>query len=184
MESKKSAGRELSHREMWKQSHCRKGSRPLDNLSNLLVEDVDLEDIDLEGDIQEENLNWVDDRAPETLAKYEGYLVKKYGKEHSKHPKLDRELWSRAAGGKMKGKVYGLSNDCDPYVNGRQNAEIEKLNAVITEHVKEKEKERLNRIIEELVVEKEKDCWVWSLIWGSRPYWALHGLGLTWKLSY
>ncbi|KAI3712515.1 hypothetical protein L1987_71073 [Smallanthus sonchifolius] len=81
------AGRELSHREMWKQSHCRKGSRPLDNLSNLLVEDVDLE-----GDIQEENLNWVDDRAPKTLAKYEGYLVKKYGKEHSLTENCGHEL--------------------------------------------------------------------------------------------
>ncbi|KAI3797358.1 hypothetical protein L1987_32614 [Smallanthus sonchifolius] len=80
-------GRELSHREMWKQSHCKIGSRPLDkdlSCSSSLVENIDLEDVDLEGNIQEENLNWVDNRAPETLAKYEGYLMKKYGKERNK----------------------------------------------------------------------------------------------------
>ncbi|KAJ0596015.1 putative transposase, Ptta/En/Spm, plant [Helianthus annuus] len=57
-------GRELTIREAYKQSHCRKGSRPLDkdlSCSNSLILDVDSE-----GDAQEENLVWVDARAEET----------------------------------------------------------------------------------------------------------------------
>ncbi|KAD4179982.1 hypothetical protein E3N88_28573 [Mikania micrantha] len=96
-------GRELQPHEMWKQSHCRKGSRPLDkdlSCSSSLVSDVDSEE-----NIEEENLVWVDDRAKETWDKYDGYLVEKYGDERGKHPKFDKDLWSRAAGGKNKEKV-------------------------------------------------------------------------------
>ncbi|KAD6796309.1 hypothetical protein E3N88_07205 [Mikania micrantha] len=68
-------GRELQPHEMWKQSHCRKGSRPLDKdltYSSSLVSNVDLEE-----NIEKENLVWVDDRAKETWDKNDGYLVKK-----------------------------------------------------------------------------------------------------------
>ncbi|XP_076912541.1 uncharacterized protein LOC143570905 [Bidens hawaiensis] len=145
-------GRELTTHEMWKQSHCRKGSRPLDkDLSNSLVSEDDSE-----GSFEEENLNWVDDRAKETWVNYNGYVVEKYGEEHSE---LDKDSWSRAVGGVKRGKLYGLSNVSGTRVHVRQDPEIEKLNLVIKELVKEKEdeKERLNGIIAELVAEKEKD---------------------------
>ncbi|XP_035832469.1 uncharacterized protein LOC110909152 isoform X4 [Helianthus annuus] len=149
-------GRELTIREAYKQSHCRKGSRPLDkdlSCSNSLILDVDSE-----GDAQEENLVWVDARAEETWVKYEGFLEEKYGKERNKHPKFDKDLWSRAEG-KHKGKGYGLGNDSDPCVHRREDPEIEKLNLVIKELVKEKdeEKERFNGIIAGLLADKEKD---------------------------
>ncbi|KAI7726949.1 hypothetical protein M8C21_011374, partial [Ambrosia artemisiifolia] len=111
-------GRELSAHEMWKQSHCKKGSRPLDKdpscSSSLLL------DLDSEGDVQAENLVWVDDRAEETWVKYDGLLVEKYGIERSKYPKFDEDLWSRAVG-KNKGKVYGLGSVSDPCVHDRED---------------------------------------------------------------
>ncbi|KAK1424493.1 hypothetical protein QVD17_19823 [Tagetes erecta] len=76
-------GREHSHIEMWKQSHCKKGSRPLDKDLSLLVEEVDFEDVDLDENIEEENLDWDDDRARETWE----CLVNKYEKEQCRHPK-------------------------------------------------------------------------------------------------
>ncbi|KAL8205318.1 hypothetical protein R6Q57_008869 [Mikania cordata] len=87
------------------------------------------------------------------MVKYDGYLVEKYGDECSNHPKYDEVLWSRAAGGKNKRKVYGLS--CINDLNALEN---EKLNEIIKEILKEKEeeKERLNGIIAELETEKEK----------------------------
>ncbi|KAK1423522.1 hypothetical protein QVD17_18826 [Tagetes erecta] len=119
-------GRELSHIEMWKQSHCKKGSRPLDKDLSLLVEEVDFEDVDLDENIEEENLDWVDDRARETWVKYKECLVNKYGKEQCKHPKsVDKDLWIQASGGIKKGKVYGLSNVSDSYTHGRQNPEFD-----------------------------------------------------------
>ncbi|KAI7746142.1 hypothetical protein M8C21_031832, partial [Ambrosia artemisiifolia] len=100
-------GRELSAHEMWKQSHCRKGSRPLDK--HLSGSNSLLLDVDSEGD-DEENLVWVDDGAKETWVKYNGYVVEKYGNEHREHPKFDDDLWYRASGVKNKEKVYGLGN--------------------------------------------------------------------------
>ncbi|KAL8209252.1 hypothetical protein R6Q57_008664 [Mikania cordata] len=108
--------------EMWKQSHFRKGSRPLDkdvSCSSLLVSDVDSEE-----NIEEENLVWVDDRGEETWDKYDGYLVEKYGDERGKRPKFDKDLWSRAAGSKNKGKVYGLSSVNDSKTLGRKDPEV------------------------------------------------------------
>ncbi|MFS7889503.1 hypothetical protein Hanom_Chr00s000004g01607751 [Helianthus anomalus] len=104
---------------MWKQTHCRKGSRPLDkdpSGSSSLVSDVDSE-----GNIREENLVWVDDRAEETWARYEEYLVEKYKDEP---PKFDQDLWKQAAGGMKKGKVYGLGIVTDPYVHGKQDPKV------------------------------------------------------------
>ncbi|KAL8193697.1 hypothetical protein R6Q57_026389 [Mikania cordata] len=75
---------------MWKQSHCRKGSRPLDkdlSCSSSLVSYVYSKE-----NIEEENLVWVDDRAKKTWDKYDGYLVEKYGDERSNHPKFDEDL--------------------------------------------------------------------------------------------
>ncbi|KAD6796764.1 hypothetical protein E3N88_07660 [Mikania micrantha] len=115
-------GRELQPHEMWKQSHCQKGSRPLDkdlSCSSSLVSDVDSEE-----NIEEENLVWVDDRANETWDEYDGYLVEKYGDGRGKHPKFDKDLWSRAAGGKNKGKVYGLSSVNDSNTLGRKDLEV------------------------------------------------------------
>ncbi|KAM0014765.1 hypothetical protein Hdeb2414_s0033g00718091 [Helianthus debilis subsp. tardiflorus] len=94
--------------------------------------------------------------------KYEGYLLEKYGEESSQYRELDKELWYRASGGKKRGKVYGLSNlknDFNVQHHGKQDQEIERLNVIIQDIVKEKEeeKERLNDIIAGLMVEKEKD---------------------------
>ncbi|XP_035838044.1 uncharacterized protein LOC118485728 [Helianthus annuus] len=94
--------------------------------------------------------------------KYEGYLLEKYGEESSQHRELDKELWYEASGGKKRGKVYGLSNvknDFNVQHHGKQGQEIERLNVIIQDIVKEKEeeKEMLNDIIAGLVVEKEKD---------------------------
>ncbi|XP_076924188.1 uncharacterized protein LOC143586547 [Bidens hawaiensis] len=131
----KTLGRELTTHEMWKQSHCRKGSRPLDkDLSSLLVSGDDSE-----GSVQGKSLNWVDNRA-ETWVNYNGYVVEKYGDDRSMHPKFDEDLWSRATGGIKKGKMYGLTNVSGSRVHGRQDAEIEKLHLVIKELVKEKMK--------------------------------------------
>ncbi|MFS7971592.1 hypothetical protein Hanom_Chr09g00834681 [Helianthus anomalus] len=149
---------------MWKQTRHRKGNRPFDKdldcrssiVENVDLEDVDLEDNELEGNLQEKKLAWVEDRAQETL-KYEGYLMEKYGEDCIQQSIFDQSLWFQAAKGKKKGKVYGLSNFSDPYVCDREDHEIERLNVIIQEIVKEKEeKERLNRIIAGLVMEKRK----------------------------
>ncbi|MFS8009922.1 hypothetical protein Hanom_Chr14g01290991 [Helianthus anomalus] len=93
-----------------------------------------------------------------TEVKYEGYLLEKYGEESSQHRELEKELWYRASGGKKRGKVYGLSNlknDFNVQHHGKQDQEIERLNVIIQDIVKEKEeKERLNDIIAGLMVEK------------------------------
>ncbi|KAJ0741524.1 hypothetical protein HanOQP8_Chr06g0229031 [Helianthus annuus] len=117
---------------MWKQTHLRKGNRPFDKdldcrssiVENVDLEDVDLEDNELEGNLQEKKLAWVDDRAQETLEKYEGYLMEKYGEDCIQQSIFDQGLWFRAAGGKKKGKVYGLSNFSDPYVRDREDHEV------------------------------------------------------------
>ncbi|KAL8234175.1 hypothetical protein R6Q59_020275 [Mikania micrantha] len=67
--------------EMWKQSHCRKGSKLFDkdlNSSSSLVSDIDSDE-----NIEEENLLWVDDRF-----KYDGHLVEKYGVNIATTPNL------------------------------------------------------------------------------------------------
>ncbi|KAL8267854.1 hypothetical protein R6Q59_001652 [Mikania micrantha] len=90
------------------------------------------------------------------MDKYDGYLVEKCGDERSKHLRFDEDLWSRAAGSKNKGKVYGLSNVNDFNTLGKKDPKNEKLNEIIKEILKEKEeKERLNGIIAELDAEKE-----------------------------
>lgn len=53
--------------------------------------------------------------------KYDGYLVEKYGDEP---PKFDQGLWSRAAGGVKRGKVYGLGIVSEQYVDGQQDREV------------------------------------------------------------
>ncbi|KAI3827982.1 hypothetical protein L1987_02071 [Smallanthus sonchifolius] len=101
---------------------------------------------------------------------YEGYLEEKYGNDASKHLEFDPDLWSRAVGGKNEGKIYGLSNVGDPLglITGTPSTlcssttyvhEIQKLNGITEELVKDKEedKERLNGVIEDLVKEKERD---------------------------
>ncbi|KAL8246244.1 hypothetical protein R6Q59_007460 [Mikania micrantha] len=115
-------GRERQPHEMWKQSHCRKGSRPLDK--DLSSSSSHVSDVDSEENIEEDNLVWVDERAKETWVKYDEYLVDKYGDERSNHPKFNEVLWSRAAGGKNKRKVYGLSCVNDSNAHGRQNHEV------------------------------------------------------------
>ncbi|KAD4178452.1 hypothetical protein E3N88_27043 [Mikania micrantha] len=107
---------------MWKQSHCRKGSKPLDK--DLSSSSLHVSDADSEENIEEENLVWVDERANETWVKYDGYLVEKYGDERSNHPKFDEVLWSGAAAGNNKRKVYGLSCVNDSNAHGRQNPEV------------------------------------------------------------
>ncbi|KAK1416106.1 hypothetical protein QVD17_31894 [Tagetes erecta] len=151
-------GREPTTREMWMQSHCRKGSRPLDKyLSSRSSQELNS---DSEGDVQEENIEWVDQISKETLDKYEGYFFEKYGKESSKDAKFDNDLWSRASGIKNTRKVNGFSNVSEPYIHGKHDPEIEKCYEVINELVKEKEeekeeKERLKGVIAELVTENE-----------------------------
>ncbi|KAL8234117.1 hypothetical protein R6Q59_020217 [Mikania micrantha] len=131
----KKLGRDISWEEIWRQSHCKKGKRPLDKLSEEI---------------------------------YKGYLVEKYGEDDSQHPRFDEPLWSRASqetGGKNKGKLYGLSNISDPlgFITGtqstscdssscgheRQDSDIQRLNKIIEELVKEKESEKTEK-------EKEK----------------------------
>ncbi|KAL8230131.1 hypothetical protein R6Q59_000543 [Mikania micrantha] len=157
----KKFGHETLFRDMWMQSRCRKGSRPLDKVSecnspvvNVFDEETD-EGIDSEENVQEQNLNWVDERSSETWKIYEGYLVEKYGDDESKHPEYDSDLWFRATGGKNKGKLYGFSNVSDPQAlltgtpstscssttvaPSKNDSEIQRLNGVINELVKEKE---------------------------------------------
>ncbi|KAJ0478773.1 putative transposase, Ptta/En/Spm, plant [Helianthus annuus] len=149
-------GREPAHSEMWKQTHLRKGSRPFDKdldcsssvVENVDLEDVDLEGVELEGNVQEKKSAWVDDRAHDTWVKYEGLLLEKYGEESSQHRELDKELWYRAAGGKKRGKVYGLSNlknDFNVQHHGKQDQEIERLNVIIAGLVVEKEKDKAEK---------------------------------------
>ncbi|KAL8188542.1 hypothetical protein R6Q57_029830 [Mikania cordata] len=114
--------------EMWKQSHCRKGSRPLDkdlSSSSSLVSDVDLDE-----NIEEENPVWVDDRAKETWVKYDGYLVEKYWDERSNHPKFD-EL-----------------NEIIKEILKEKEEEVEKeiLNEIIAELEARKEKHKAEKV--------------------------------------
>ncbi|KAK9080500.1 hypothetical protein SSX86_000258 [Deinandra increscens subsp. villosa] len=141
-------GRDLLPHEMWKQAHCRKGSRPLDKV--LLLEG----NVDLEGNVEGQNLMWDSDSAKETWDKYAGYIVEKYGDYSNRY---DEELWEQASEDNNKGKLYGLSNASDPSIQGRQDPEIEKLNEVIKDLVRENEaeKERLNGRITELMTENE-----------------------------
>ncbi|KAL8216110.1 hypothetical protein R6Q57_022947 [Mikania cordata] len=68
--------------------------------------------------------------------------------ERNNHPKFDEVMWSRAADGMNKRKVYGLSCVNDSNAHDRQNPK---------EIPEEKEeKERLNGVIAELEAEKEK----------------------------
>ncbi|KAD6454074.1 hypothetical protein E3N88_08780 [Mikania micrantha] len=103
---------------MWKQSHCRKGSRPLDK--DLSSSSSHVSDVDSEENIKEENLVWVDERAKETWVKYDGYLVEKYGNERSNHPKFDEVSWSRAVGGihslGFQNKVFDLEFSIEYWV--------------------------------------------------------------------
>ncbi|KAK1440902.1 hypothetical protein QVD17_06735 [Tagetes erecta] len=78
----------------------------------------------------------------ETLDKYEGYFVEKYGKASSKDAKFDSDLWSRASGIKNTRKVNGYSNVSEPYIHGKHDPEIEKGYEVINELVKDKEEEQ------------------------------------------
>ncbi|KAD7117249.1 hypothetical protein E3N88_04517 [Mikania micrantha] len=89
----------------------RNGSMPLDKEVSCTSQ---VSYFDSEDNVEEKNLVWVNDKAKETWDKYDGYLVKKYGDECNNHPKFDEDLWSQAAGGKNKGKMYGLSNISDP----------------------------------------------------------------------
>ncbi|KAF5819060.1 hypothetical protein HanXRQr2_Chr02g0073341 [Helianthus annuus] len=82
------------------------------------------------------------------IVKYEGLLLEKYGEESSQHRELDKELWYRAAGGKKRGKVYGLSNlknDFNVQHHGKQDQEIERLNVIIAGLVVEKEKDKAEK---------------------------------------
>ncbi|KAM0036735.1 putative Transposase-associated domain-containing protein [Helianthus debilis subsp. tardiflorus] len=93
----------------------------------------------------------------ETWSEHGGnFVVEKYKDEP---PKFDQDLWKQATGGMKKGKVYGLGIVTDPYVHGKQDPEIEKLNEIIKELVKEKEedKERFNGIIGGLVAQMERE---------------------------
>ncbi|KAL8252137.1 hypothetical protein R6Q59_035830 [Mikania micrantha] len=78
---------------------------------------------------------------PEKPDKYGGYLLGKYGDEHSNHPKFDEDLLSRAVGGKNKGKVYGLSSVIDFNTVGKKDKN-EKLKEIIKEILKEQEKKK------------------------------------------
>ncbi|KAL8258996.1 hypothetical protein R6Q59_026949 [Mikania micrantha] len=165
-EKEKKLGRDISWEEICRQSHCKKGKRPLDKLSE--VGSLIIDDLDLEEDVQQQKDEWVDQRSYDTVEIYKGYLVEKYGEDDSQHPRFDEPLWSRASqatGGKNKGKLYGLSNISDPlgFITGtqstscnssscgheRQDSEIQRLNKIIEELVKEKESEK---------VEKEKEA--------------------------
>ncbi|KAL8268013.1 hypothetical protein R6Q59_001811 [Mikania micrantha] len=112
----KKLGRDISWEEMWRQSHCKKGKRPLDKLSE--VGSPIINDLDLEEDVQQHRNEWVDERSYDTFEIYKGYLVEKYGEDDSQYPRFNEPLWSRASqatGGKNKGKLYGLRNISDPF---------------------------------------------------------------------
>ncbi|KAD3640343.1 hypothetical protein E3N88_29566 [Mikania micrantha] len=83
---------------------------------------------------------WVDQRSYDTFGIYKGYLVEKYGEDDSQHPHFDEPLWSRTQ-----------STSCDSSSCGheRQDSEIQRLNKIIEELVKEKESEKAEK-------EKEK----------------------------
>ncbi|KAD5507421.1 hypothetical protein E3N88_15124 [Mikania micrantha] len=101
----------------------RQGSRPLDK--DLICSSSLVSDVDSKENVEEENLAWVDDRAKEAwVDKYDGYLVEKYGDERNNHPKFDEDLWSQAASGKNKGKMYGLSSINDFNTLGKKDPEV------------------------------------------------------------
>ncbi|KAJ0590728.1 hypothetical protein HanIR_Chr04g0200701 [Helianthus annuus] len=84
------------------------------------------------------------------------------GRKVANTENLTKNCGTKLPGGKKRGKVYGLSNvknDFNVQHHGKQGQEIERLNVIIQDIVKEKEeeKEMLNDIIAGLVVEKEKD---------------------------
>ncbi|KAL8266380.1 hypothetical protein R6Q59_003724 [Mikania micrantha] len=154
----KKLGRDISWEEIWRQSHCKKGKRPLDKLSE--VGNPIIDDLDLEEDVQQQKDEWVDQRSYDTFEIYKGYLVEKYGEDDSQLPRFDEPLWSRASqetGGKNKGKLYGLSNISDPlgFITGTQSTSCSSSSCGHERH--DSEIQMLNKIIEELVKEKESE---------------------------
>ncbi|KAD4888037.1 hypothetical protein E3N88_20110 [Mikania micrantha] len=83
---------------------------------------------------------WVDQRSYDTFGIYKGYLVEKYGEDDSQHPHFDEPLWSR---------TQSTSCDSSSCRHERQDSEIQRLNKIIEELVKEKESEKAKK-------EKEK----------------------------
>ncbi|KAD1878831.1 hypothetical protein E3N88_42172 [Mikania micrantha] len=137
LRAEKKLGRDISWEEIWRQSHCKKGKRPLDKLSE--VGNPIIDDLDLEEDVQQQKDEWVDQRSYDTFEIYKGYLVEKYGEDDSQHPRFDEPLWSRTQ-----------STSCDSSCgHERQDSEIQRLNKIIDELVKEKESEKAEK-------EKEK----------------------------
>ncbi|KAK1429998.1 hypothetical protein QVD17_12411 [Tagetes erecta] len=101
----KKLGREISFDEMWMQAHCKKGSRPLDKVS----EGEGLG----EGSDREENVHqdvWSDMRSFQTYEKYKAYVVEKDGDVGTL---FYYDGWIQASGGMNKGKLYGLNNVSD-----------------------------------------------------------------------
>ncbi|KAL8233787.1 hypothetical protein R6Q59_019887 [Mikania micrantha] len=120
-------GRELQPHEMWKQSHCRKGSRPLDKdltYSSSLVSNVDLEE-----NIEKENLVWVDDRAKETWDKNDGYLVKNVNDSNTL--------------GRKEPENEKLNEIIKEILKEKEEEEKERLNGIIAELEAEKEKHKV-----------------------------------------
>ncbi|KAK1410918.1 hypothetical protein QVD17_37460 [Tagetes erecta] len=160
----KKLGREISFDEMWMQAHCKKGSRPLDKVS----EGEGLGDgLDLEENVHKDV--WSDMRSFQTYEKYKAYVVEKYGDEGTL---FDYDGWIQASGGMNKGKLYGLNNVSDPlalmtgipsteccstsYEYGSESLEIQRLKGIIEGLMAEKEMEKAEKEREKAEKEKEK----------------------------
>ncbi|KAK1416338.1 hypothetical protein QVD17_32127 [Tagetes erecta] len=103
--------------------------------------------------------------------KYEAYFMEKY-EEGLINPRFDEGLWSRASGGKNKGKLYGFNNVDDPsalingipstscsstsHGSGIQDTEIQRLKGIIEGLVAEKEIEKAEKQSEKAEKEREK----------------------------
>ncbi|KAK1424862.1 hypothetical protein QVD17_20202 [Tagetes erecta] len=160
----KKLGREISFDEMWMQAHCKKGSRPLDKVS----EGEGLRDgLDLEENVHQDV--WSDVRSFQTYEKYKAYVVEKYGDEGTL---FDYDGWIQASGGMNKGKLYGLNNVSDPlalmtgipsteccstsYEYGSESLEIQRLKGIIEGLMTEKEMEKAEKERENAEKEMEK----------------------------
>ena len=79
---------------------------------------------------------------------YESVMVKKYGEDVSKHPKVDYEVWMKMGGENKKGRIHGIGRSLElaiisvngssssvvgPSTNPNHASPIEEITAIATQ---------------------------------------------------
>ncbi|KAM0011839.1 hypothetical protein Hdeb2414_s0013g00416391 [Helianthus debilis subsp. tardiflorus] len=117
---------------MWKQTHLRKGSRPFDkdlDCSSSVVENVDLEGVELEGNVQEKNRHGLTIGHMRLCLNMRDIFWRSMGRKVANTENLTKNCGTKLSGEKKRGKVYGLSNlknDFNVQHHGKQDQEVER----------------------------------------------------------